>query len=53
MTPQYIWPSADDSSKQELQDSGRGRGCLFLPPSLLLQGEIGMEGPHSLFAMYV
>ena len=31
----------------------RGRGCLSLslPPSQLLQGEIGMEGPHSLLAM--
>ena len=38
---------------QELQDSGRERGCLSLLPSLLLQGEIGMEGPHSLLAMYV
>ena len=28
MTPEYIWPSVDDSSKQELQDSGRERGCL-------------------------
>ena len=53
MTPKYIWPSVDDSSKQELQDSGSGRGCLSLAPSLSLQGEIGMWGPHSLLAMYV
>ena len=41
--------SADDSSKQ---NNGK-RGRLSLPPSLLLQGDMGMEEPHSLLAMYV
>ena len=43
----------DDSSKQELPDSGSERGSLSLslPPSLSLQGDMGMGGPHSLLAM--
>ena len=40
MTPLYIWPSADDSSKQELQDSGSVRGCLSLSHPLYHYKEI-------------
>ena len=61
MTPKYIiqvvvkgsvtcWLSDDDSSKQNWQ---RERPSLSLPPSLSLQGKIGMGETHSLLAMYV
>ena len=66
MTPSYIFwvlgeggvaayysgkqESADDSIKQELQNSGSGK-AVSPPPSLLLQGDMGIGGPHSLLAM--
>ena len=43
--------SVEESNKQELQNSRSGERPSFLHPSLSLQGEIGMEGPHSLLAM--
>ena len=44
MTSWYIWLSADDSSKRELQDMEMGEN---ISPSLylLLQGDVGMENP--------
>ena len=42
--------SADDSSKQ---NNDRGEIPYLIHPSLSLQAEIGMEGPHSQLAMYV
>ena len=40
-------------NKQESADDSSGRGCLPLPPSLSLQGDMGVGEPHSLLAMYV
>ena len=42
------WPSADDSSKQELRNTGSRRGRLSFTS---LYHEIGMGGPHSRLAM--
>ena len=58
MTPLYIWPSADDGSRQESADgsSKQNNGntdCLSFPPSQSLQGDVGVGGPHSLLAMCV
>ena len=59
MTPEYIWPPADYGSRQESADdsskqcNGSGERPSVLHPSLSLQAEIGMEGPHSLLAKYV
>ena len=52
MTPWYIWPSADDSSKWELQDMEMGEN-ISRSPYLLLEGGVGMGEPHSVLAMYV
>ena len=48
-----LWLPADDSSKQELQNSGSGRVRLSFTPSQSLQGDMVMGEPHSLLAMYV
>ena len=50
-------PAADYDNKQESADysskQNNGKRCrLSLPPSRLLQGDMGMGEPHSLLAMY-
>ena len=52
MTSCYIWSSADDSSKWELQDMETGEN-ISPSPSQLLQGDVGMGELHSLLAKYV